>query len=117
MTKLLSIGLLLIPILAGAQWEVGDRLILTGDSASERAVDGVAAATDAGDGIPAGLAQQQAIIYEEIPGGTQLSLSLEPAPLAYTNGMLVSFALTTSNDSAAQLNVNGLGPVALQNHC
>jgi len=54
--------------------------------------------------------QNQSVIYATA-GGTAnaLTLTLSPAPSAYTAGMKVSFKASASNTGATTINVNGLG--------
>lgn len=51
-----------------------------------------------------------------VAGGTvnALTLSLDPAPTAYSSGMAFRVLLTATNSAAATLNVNGLGPIAIK---
>jgi len=58
--------------------------------------------------------QNQSVIYATA-GGTAnaLTLTLSPAPSAYTAGMKVSFKASATNTGATTINVNGLGVLSI----
>lgn len=61
--------------------------------------------------------QQRSYTYAQA-GGTAnaLTVTLTPAPAAYTVGMEIEFRVTTDNTGASTLNVNGLGSVSMVTH-
>ena len=94
--------------LLNAQWGLDTELKLTGDSSNLRQVHGVNLPQESTDGVPAQSIQNQALIYNEVSGGTLIDLDLSPSPIAYSNGMMISFVLTSAHDSAVQIRINSL---------
>lgn len=66
------------------------------------------------DGIKKALSQTGRILTEKLfaadaGSNDTYAVTLDPAPTAYTNGLMVTFKANTANTGAATLNVNGLG--------
>lgn len=59
--------------------------------------------------------QTQAMQFAVATGtGNEIALSLNPAPLAYNQGLRVSFRAIANNTGAVTINVNGLGALSIQ---
>ncbi len=109
----MSILFFAFSVVLNAQLNLDTELKLTGDSSSQRQVHGVNAPVNPTEGVPAVAVQEQALIYDEALGGALINLTLLPAPASYSDGMMISFALTSANDPGAQLRVNALPAVDL----
>lgn len=105
--------LLLVCSITWAQLELDQELRMTGQQASDRSVLQVLPPTSGDHGVPLSTVRNQSVSHATASGGASITMALNPAPAAYTPGMLVSFALSSSADSAAMVNVNGLGAVPL----
>lgn len=58
--------------------------------------------------------QDGSLVYAADSGSTDAyAITLDPAPAAYTVGMVIHFQANTINTGAATLNVNGLGAIAI----
>jgi hypothetical protein len=53
--------------------------------------------------------QNGSILYATASGNNAITLTLSPAPTAYTAGMIINFKATASNTGAVSVNLNGLG--------
>jgi hypothetical protein len=72
-----------------------------------------ATGTGTGDALISSI-QSNAYVYAASADGTDdYTLTLSPAPSAYTEGMKIRFKVATANTGAATINVNGLGQVNL----
>lgn len=75
----------------------------------------VDAGTDAED-ITAQLLVALMMAGHTVQGGVAntYTLTLDPAPAAYETGMQISFIVVNANTGPSTINVNGLGPIALE---
>jgi hypothetical protein len=111
--KLLPAILVFCGIQVSGQWELDTRLTLDGDSSSNRQILNVDYPVNPSDGVSAGVVRNQELVYAELNGGGGILLNPVPAIAAYSDGMLFSLVLANASDSAATLNVNGLGAVPI----
>lgn len=96
-----------------AQWDVPTRIELNGTTPEDRQVTGLAPPQDPTDGTSAIAVRTQLATHGTATGIGAYSITLTPAPAAYTNGLRLSFEPAAVNTGAATLNVNGLGVVPL----
>jgi hypothetical protein len=68
----------------------------------------------AGDAVSAEVIQQGKLTYAAASGTNAYTVTLSPAPSAYTTGMTVYFVAANANTSASSLNVNGLGAKSIK---
>lgn len=111
--KYLVVILLLCCIQSNAQFTLDTRLRMSGDSLADKQILGVADPITSSDGVNAGNALRQELVYGEINGGSAIILNPTPAVPSYANGMILSFALLSTADSAVSLNVSGNGPIPI----
>jgi hypothetical protein len=115
MKRLIHISLVLLlsfPVLA--QVEVDKSVQLTGTSASEKQITGVADPTTNANLVNAATAQSNSMNYAMATGTDSLLFSLTPAIGSYNAGLMVNFMAPNTNTGAIELNVNNLGYVPLK---
>jgi hypothetical protein len=97
-----------------AQIEMDKPIQLTGSGADAK-VSGIQSVTAAQDATSAEVIQKNQVTYASATSAANVySVTLVPAPAAYTPGMAVHFAADAANTGAASLNVNGLGAVSIR---
>ncbi|MFZ1689177.1 MAG: hypothetical protein WAU70_17270 [Flavobacteriales bacterium] len=105
----------LIAHLAFGQVNLDKPLVLTGADPTDRRIDGLAPATSLNNLVTLGAAQGGSLAWALTSGGANaVLLTLQPATLAYTNGLRVRWIPTASNTAAVTLDLDGLGPVPLR---
>jgi len=108
--KLLSLIaplLLIAPVFA--QVEVDKRLDLTGTGPDAR-ITGIEEIIAPGDAVNAASIQGNRLAYSASTGTSgNYSISLNPAPVAYEEGMVIYFKANHTSGGLASVNVNGLG--------
>lgn len=107
----IAIAFLFWGAFAQAQWELPTRLQLDGAGNSDRQVSGLADPQTGTDGVSANVLREQRVSHGVATGVDQLSVTLTPAPTAYSPGMVVSLEPAGANTGPVTLNVNGLGSV------
>ncbi len=109
-------ALILATVLASAlhaQWEVPVPIVLNGAQAADRQVVGLADPASSTAAVSVDAARNSVTTYTVTTGGGLMQGDLNPAPAAYTAGMMVTIVPATANDSAAQVDLNGLGARAV----
>lgn len=97
----------------GAQVEIDKAVVLTG-SGPEARISGIDEINAPGDAVNVAAIQGGRLIYASSTGsGSQYAISLNPAPVAYEEGMVIYFKANHTADGLATINVNGLGPKPL----
>jgi hypothetical protein len=96
-----------------AQWDLPMPMELIGENPADRQILGLAdpLAPDAAVSLDA--LRAQTMSFATAFGNTVLATTLTPAPSSYTMGMTITVVPNESNLAGAQIDVNGLGPVAI----
>lgn len=92
-----------------AQWDVPVPMVLDGATAADRQVTGSVAPTTPDQGANALTVRQLGTTSGTASGTDALSLSLQPALLSYTPGLLLTLTPSSANTGATTLDVDGLG--------
>ncbi|MCB0795084.1 MAG: hypothetical protein KDB88_10135 [Flavobacteriales bacterium] len=110
----LQILLVAAPLLARAQVELPGRVILSGDSATDRQVLGVAGPLEADHGVPAGTLRRQHYSFLPVTGRDTLrGNTVQPLP-PLEEGMLFTFVPDTTNAGPVHLELNGQAAIPLK---
>lgn len=109
-----AIGLLEINF-SFAQVQIDKPIQMTGNTSANRQIKNVGEATQATDAVNAESVQSGKLNYADATGSVNdFTVSLSPAPTAYTPGMIVNFKSNNATTGAATINVNGLGAKAIK---
>jgi hypothetical protein len=100
---------MLANILAQAQWDIPTRVILDGPTDADRQITGLADPLSSDAAISAEAVRSGAATRTLTTGSDLLIGGLTPALDEYSIGLVVTIVPETPNDSAATLNLNGLG--------
>jgi len=95
------------------QWDVPVPVVLNGSLPEHRQVTGLSDPVDSSAAVSMAAARDNATTYATAAGTSVLEVALNPAPTAYTAGMVLHLLPLEANSTAAQVNVNGLGPVPI----
>ena len=111
MNRLLStIALAFVSVCALAQVHLDKPLQLTSPQDSLRQIDALAAPSDPTSLITLGAAQQAAVNWYTVTGGTNIiQLSGSPQAAGYSNGMLIRWMPQSAKAGSVRVNVDGLG--------
>lgn len=97
-----------------AQVQIDKPVQLTGVGTNAQ-VSGIKTADDSLDAVSAGMVQSGGLLYATASGtSSAIIVSINPAPQAYTPGMIVNFKATLSVTGTTTINVNGLGAKAIK---
>lgn len=105
-----TIPVFLLTVFAMAQWDVPVSIVLDGAQPGDRQVTGLADPIAANSAVSVAAARDQVTSFTTVTGDAILSGDLDPAPAAYTAGMLITIVPTMANAVGARLDLNGLGP-------
>ena len=106
-------------LLAGplaAQVLVDRPVVLSGGTAEDRRVEGLADPVVAGDALNARAHQRGTYTFAAIAGGNTWQVDLQPAPDSLVAGMRLRLLVAAGNTGPVQVSVNGSGPVPLLRH-
>jgi len=109
MKHLFILSLNFIALIGWTQVQIDQAIQLTGTGSNAK-VTGIEEVNSAEDATSAESIQKNAVTYAAATNlGNTYSVSLIPAPVAYTTGMTVHFRASADITGSALLNVNGLG--------
>lgn len=95
------------------QWDVPVRLVLDAPDGGQRQVVGVAPPASPDAAVSLEAARDLRSSFAQVTGTDVLIGSLSPAIGAYVQGMVVTVIPQNANAQAAQLDLNGTGPVPI----
>jgi hypothetical protein len=116
MRKVMALLLGANALLSAGQWDIPTSILFDAPNAEHRAMLGLGAPLESGDGASVGAIRYQLSTHSLAVGTNALLLDLTPTPLAYTPGMAISFVPTEVNTGATTVQINGLATVPLHKH-
>ena len=93
-----------------AQLDIPVLISLTGATAEDRQIRGLADPMTTDAAVSAGAARATSMDYTVLNGSASMIGSLTPPLLAYPTGLLITAMPTLTNQATATLDLNGLGP-------
>ncbi len=97
-----------------AQWQVPTSVVLDGADGADRQVLGLGAPEGGSHGASVLTDRSATTTYAQATGTDAITVTLAPAPSAYTPGMRITFTPAGTNTGDATLNANGLGALSLR---
>lgn len=115
MRRALIIAAVLLGSMARGQVQLDKPLVLTGASASDRRIDGLAPADNANSLVTVAAAQDGSLVFATA-GGTAnaVVLQMQPATSAYGNGLRLRWLASAPNTGPVTIDVDGLGAMPLR---
>lgn len=107
---LVVFGSAIIPHSTHAQLELALPLMLEGQSQDQRQITGLGDPHSPDAAISLGALRSNTVSFTQVQGTTNLTGALDPVPVNYTVGMVVTALLTAANAASPTLDLNGLGP-------
>lgn len=101
-------------IACAAQWQVPTSVVLDGAEGADRQVHGLGAPEGGSHGASVVADRSALMTYGVAVGTDAITLTLTPAPGAYTPGMRITFTPAGTNTGAATLEASGLGAMPLR---
>lgn len=95
------------------QWDVPVPVFLNGALPEQRQVTGLADPVDSSSAVSLAASRDNATTLATATGASVLEVALDPAPTAYTAGMVLHVLPLEANSAGAQVDVNGLGAVPI----
>lgn len=112
----LIVALALTSDYATSQIQIDKPVELTG-SGSDARVTGIQSVTDQTDATSVQTIQSGQFIYAQAQGtANDITLTLSPPVVTYTEGMMVNFKCSSDNTGPVTLNVNGLGAIPIKKY-
>ncbi|MCC6600313.1 MAG: DUF1554 domain-containing protein [Crocinitomicaceae bacterium] len=113
--SIICFALISVSTVVVAQIQIDKKIQLTGNNAGDAKIEGIQQVSAAQDAVSAEAVQKNTLTYGSDTGsGNIFSVSLTPAPAAYTEGMEIKFKSSLNITGAAQINVNGLGAKSIK---
>ncbi len=114
MKQLITIALLCCSVVALAQVEATEKVIMTGNTTADRQVRGLATPVDSSAAVNVATVQDGTLSYAVATGTNNLTVALTPALNQYQAGTVINFKASNNSSGATTLNVNGLGAISIK---
>ncbi len=96
-----------------AQWNVPQRIVMDGDTDTDRRISGLAPPATSHAGMSLQATRDLSTTFGMATGTDLIEVVIGPGPGSILNGMVITIVPTEPNEHAPSLTVNGGAPVAL----